>query len=68
MHVANRSLFINAALLLWAFNISEDPSEPIDTLAFTNTVNSHPLPFKAVFKPRFAGVENIVKEADLEPY
>ncbi|KDQ65052.1 hypothetical protein JAAARDRAFT_146391, partial [Jaapia argillacea MUCL 33604] len=51
-HVANRSLFINTALLLWAFTISQNPAKPIDTLAFTNTANVHPLPFEAKFEPR----------------
>jgi len=68
MHVANRSLFINTAMLLWTFDISQDPDAPIDTMAFSNNVNSHPLPFKAQFHPRFAGVEWLVKEADIESY
>ncbi|KAJ6588699.1 cytochrome P450 [Mycena capillaripes] len=46
------SLFINTALLLWAFHISQDSKNPIDTLAFTNTANMHPLPFSARFEPR----------------
>ncbi|KAF5370353.1 hypothetical protein D9758_006931 [Tetrapyrgos nigripes] len=51
-HVANRSVFINTALLLWAFRISEDPNSPIDTMAFTSSANIHPLPFKARFEAR----------------
>lgn len=47
-----RSLFINTALLLWAFRICEDSKNPIDTLAFTNTANMHPLPFSVRFEPR----------------
>ncbi|KAJ6631172.1 cytochrome P450 [Mycena sp. CBHHK59/15] len=50
--VANKSLFINTALLLWAFRISQDPKKPIDTMAFTNTANTHPLPFSARFESR----------------
>ncbi|KAJ7136063.1 cytochrome P450 [Mycena epipterygia] len=52
LHVANRSLFINTALLLWAFRISQDREKPIDTKAFTNTANVHPLPFSVCFEPR----------------
>ncbi|KAJ7190927.1 cytochrome P450 [Mycena pura] len=51
-HVANKSLFINTALLLWAFKISQDSQKPIDTMAFTNTANTHPLPFSVRFEPR----------------
>ncbi|KAJ7484706.1 cytochrome P450 [Mycena latifolia] len=51
-HVANKSLYINTALLLWAFRISQDSKRPIDSLAFTNTANTHPLPFSVLFEPR----------------
>jgi len=58
-HVADKSVFINTALHLWAFRISELPSAPIDVLAFTDSMNTHPLPFQAKFEPRF-------KEAEIE--
>jgi len=51
-HLANKSLFITTAYILWAFNISQDVKVPIDTLAFTQTANIHPLPFKVLFEPR----------------
>jgi hypothetical protein len=54
-----RTVFINTALHLWAFRISELPSAPIDVLAFTDTMNTHPLPFEVKFKPR-------IKEAEVE--
>jgi hypothetical protein len=57
LHV--RSVFINTALHFWAFRISELPPAPLDILAFTDTMNTHPLPFKVRFQPR-------MKEADLE--
>ncbi|KAF7323775.1 Cytochrome P450 [Mycena kentingensis (nom. inval.)] len=50
--VANKSLFINTALLLWAFRITQDASRPIDSMAFTNHANTHPLPFAVRFTPR----------------
>ncbi|KAK0199456.1 cytochrome P450 [Desarmillaria ectypa] len=49
MHVANRSLFINTALLMWAFNISQDS---VDTMGLTDSPNMRPLPFKVTFEPR----------------
>lgn len=56
LQLANRSLYITTALLLWSFNIREDPSRPIDNLAFTDTANVHPLPFKVIFEPRHANI------------
>lgn len=51
--------FINTALILWAFTLSEDPASPIDTLAFTESANAHPLPFKVIFKPRLGSLDAI---------
>lgn len=51
-HVANRSIFITAALMLWGFRIMEDPASPIDSFGFPDTVAVHPNPFKAIFEPR----------------
>jgi hypothetical protein len=45
------STFINTVLTLWAFRVSEDPEHPIDTLAFTESANAHPLPFKVGVTP-----------------
>ncbi|KAK0199383.1 cytochrome P450 [Desarmillaria ectypa] len=61
-HVAERSLFLTAAMILWAFNISE--SGPIDTMAFTQTANVHPLPFNVDIKPRFEGASGLVSEVE----
>ncbi|OAX41186.1 cytochrome P450 [Rhizopogon vinicolor AM-OR11-026] len=33
-HIASRSLFINIALLLWSFDITQDPANPIDRSGF----------------------------------
>ena len=54
--VVTRSVFINTALALWAFEISEDPKHPIDTLAIKDGALAHPQPFVARFKPR---IENL---------
>ncbi|KAG2342598.1 cytochrome P450 [Suillus weaverae] len=40
-HVAKWSVFINTALILWAFHLSENPAAKIDTLAFSDTANIH---------------------------
>jgi len=52
-HIANRSIFINAALLLWSFRITQDPTNPIDDSGFVDGVIAHPKPFAACFEPRF---------------
>lgn len=55
------SLFINTALLLWAFDIREDSAAPIDTMKFTDTANVRPLPFKAIFEPRVDSLQDMIE-------
>lgn len=53
-HVANRSLYINLALLLWSFRILQRPEAPID-LGLRGTQESvvfDPHPFEVEFVPR----------------
>ncbi|KAG7442943.1 cytochrome P450 [Guyanagaster necrorhizus] len=50
--LANRSLFITTAFVLWAFRLKEVDGSPIDTQAFTQTANLHPLPFALDFETR----------------
>jgi cytochrome P450 len=59
-HVANRSLYINLALLLWSFRIQQRPEAPIDLQpeGFQEVIVFHPKPFDAEFVPR-------IKEARL---
>jgi len=57
LHVANRSIFINTAFILWAFRVSENPAVPIDSLAFSDTANIHAMPFELVFESRLPGAE-----------
>lgn len=49
LNVAERSVYINAAILLWAFDFRAPGGriDEVDAFAFTNTANSHPLPFNA---------------------
>lgn len=49
-------MYINTALTLWAFEISEDPAHPIDTMAIKDGALAHPFPFVVRFKPR---IENL---------
>jgi hypothetical protein len=46
------SVLLNVALLHWAFDMRQDLKSPIDPLAFTPGMNTHPLPFEVRFSPR----------------
>ncbi|KAG1840965.1 cytochrome P450 [Suillus tomentosus] len=59
-HVANRSVFITTALILWAFRLSENPAAKIDTLAFSDAAAIHAAPFEPCFAKRID--ENVVRE------
>ncbi|KIK94798.1 hypothetical protein PAXRUDRAFT_142107, partial [Paxillus rubicundulus Ve08.2h10] len=52
LHIANRSLYINLALLLWSFRIMERPDAPIDVNGFADAIISRAPPFEAEFVPR----------------
>ncbi len=62
-HLATASTYLNTSLTLWAFNVREDEKDKIDVLAFTESANAHPMPFKVVFEPRLPGGWEGVKEA-----
>ncbi|KAG1869668.1 cytochrome P450 [Suillus tomentosus] len=59
-HLANRSIFINTALIMWAFRLSENPAAKIDTLAFSDTSNIQAAPFEICFAKRVD--ENVIRE------
>ena len=50
--MATGSIFLNLAVVLLAFHLTPDAKNPIDTYAFTESANAHPLPFNIVFTPR----------------
>ncbi|KAJ3553003.1 hypothetical protein NP233_g12746 [Leucocoprinus birnbaumii] len=61
-HMATASVFLNTALIQWAFTVRADPGHPIDDLAFTESANAHPMPFKVFFEPRAAKTLEGVRE------
>ena len=63
LHFANRSLYINLALLLWSFRIVERPDTPIDVNAYTDTTVSISVPFDVEFVPRIE--ENRLREPEM---
>ncbi|KAG1839096.1 hypothetical protein DFJ58DRAFT_110510 [Suillus subalutaceus] len=52
LHLANHSLYISLALLLWSFRIVQRPDAPINTHAFSDVVTPHAAPFKIDVIPR----------------
>jgi hypothetical protein len=52
LHLANHSLYITLAFLLWSFRIVQRPDAPIDTNAFSDTVTPHAAPFEIDVIPR----------------
>ena len=68
LHVATRSLAINIACMAWCFDIKHPSGDPdkVDTLAFTSSANSHPLPFPAEFVYRSSSREKTVVEENRE--
>lgn len=40
-HVANRSVIIGTALILWAFRLTLDPTQPLDDMGFMNSEKTH---------------------------
>ncbi|KAH6903412.1 cytochrome P450 [Coprinopsis sp. MPI-PUGE-AT-0042] len=61
-YMATASVFLNTALTHWAFDILPDPKNPIDELAFTESANTHPLPFHVFFEPRAADTLDGVRD------
>ena len=59
------SLFINTALMLWAFDIAQDPARPIDPDALTDGANVFPLPFAVTFTPRVDKLEELLGHEEI---
>jgi cytochrome P450 len=52
LHLANNSLYITLALLLWSFRIAQRPDAPINTHAFSDVIIPHSAPFEIDVIPR----------------
>ncbi|KAG2047012.1 cytochrome P450 [Suillus hirtellus] len=59
-HLVNWSIFINMALIMWAFCLSENPAVKIDMLAFSDTSNIQAALFEICFAKRVD--ENMIRE------
>lgn len=69
-HIAQNSLFINIARLLWAFNIEHAYENgekiDIDPLRFSQGFNSRPLEFQACFRARSPSRRSVIERAHFE--
>ncbi|KAI0086645.1 cytochrome P450 [Irpex rosettiformis] len=59
-HLANNSLYLSTALILWAFKISENPSRPINSMDFSHGQSIRPNPFAVNFEPRVGNIEELI--------
>ncbi|KAG0696761.1 cytochrome P450, partial [Suillus ampliporus] len=56
-HVADRSVFINSLLILWAFQLTLDPMKLLDDMGFMTGAMPHDRPCAIDFKTRIPEVE-----------
>ncbi|KAG1730398.1 cytochrome P450 [Suillus paluster] len=57
LHVANRSVFINSLLILWSFQLSLDPTKPLNDMGFMTGAMPRDRPCAIDFKMRIPEVE-----------
>lgn len=60
LHIAERSMFLNIARLCWAFDIKEDPNQPVDINNYSPGFLSAPKAFKCSITPRDERVKGVV--------
>ncbi|KAI9618458.1 hypothetical protein H4Q26_012279 [Puccinia striiformis f. sp. tritici PST-130] len=65
--IADRSMFINTANLLWSFDIKNKMGKDgnlieLDTMAFEDATNSRPKPFEVDFVPRVPDLRRAIEE------
>jgi cytochrome P450 len=56
-HVANRSVFITSALILWAYKVTLDPTKPLDDMGFMTGTMPSVLPCTFEFEKRIPETE-----------
>lgn len=65
MAFADRELILAISRILWAFEISEVPGEPIDLTEYDGLSGRSPLPYRVTMKPRHAGVKEVIENVSL---
>lgn len=64
IHVAQRTLRLNIARLLWAFDFSEVHGQPIELNAYDGLSGRSPVPFMVCLKPRHGNVEKVLEAVE----
>lgn len=62
IHIAERSMFLAMACLLWSFDISSPDHSTIDTEDLRGGLAVSPAPFDCLFKPRDKNREKILRQ------
>ncbi|GJE93446.1 cytochrome P450 [Phanerochaete sordida] len=63
--LAEQEIFLAVAGLLWAFDMQELPSEPIDLHEYDGLSGRSPLPFRVKMVPRHESVAEVLGTADI---
>ena len=63
MLVADVEIWLNVVRLLWSFDITELPAEPINLDEYSGLSGRSPIPFKVRLIPRHPNVENVLDAA-----
>ena len=61
MFVAEREIWLTIARMLWAFNMTEVPGEPIDLNEYDGLSGRSPMPFRINLKARDEEVERVLQ-------
>ena len=62
MIVAEREIWLTISRMLWAFEMTEIPSKPIDLNEYDGLSGRSPVPFEIMVKPRHHMVEKLLSE------
>lgn len=61
MIVAEREIWLTVSRMLWAFDMTEIPGEPIDLKEYDGLSGRSPVPFKIKLTPRDESVAEILR-------
>jgi hypothetical protein len=64
MLLADRELFLAITRMLWAFDMSEIPGEPIDLKEYDGLSGRSPMPYRIKLRARHEGVAEVLSELD----
>ncbi|KAJ6622598.1 cytochrome P450 [Mycena sp. CBHHK59/15] len=64
--LADKELSLVISRMLWAFNMTEIPGEPIDLKEYDGLSGRSPLPYRINITPRHEGVAQVIKEIEVQ--